>query len=188
MRSVTDPLDAALSRATNTSVIWSMRAWIVMEPPGGWKSVSAQPRSPRNVPTGNNTSSCSPSRMRTRAAIAATGTAPSPGPVASATAHASWKQSFSPAATPSLSRYSVGTSLSERPVARTNLSRQFCLSRVCPPLSVLPPSRRGSRSKTSSGRTRKHTCVLQTIVLIPIGAASKEHGPHLKLKNDWLSA
>ena len=24
-----------------------------------------------------------------------------------------------------------------------------------------------------------------TIVVIPIGAACKEHGPHLKLKNDW---
>ena len=28
----------------------------------------------------------------------------------------------------------------------------------------------------------------ETIVVIPIGAASKEHGPHLKLKNDWLLA
>jgi len=28
----------------------------------------------------------------------------------------------------------------------------------------------------------------QTIVVIPIGAESKEHGPHLKLKNDWLIA
>ena len=27
-----------------------------------------------------------------------------------------------------------------------------------------------------------------TIIVIPIGAASKEHGPHLKLKNDWLLA
>jgi creatinine amidohydrolase len=27
-----------------------------------------------------------------------------------------------------------------------------------------------------------------TIVIIPIGAASKEHGPHLRLKNDWLLA
>jgi creatinine amidohydrolase len=26
------------------------------------------------------------------------------------------------------------------------------------------------------------------IVVIPIGAASKEHGPHLQLKNDWLLA
>ena len=26
------------------------------------------------------------------------------------------------------------------------------------------------------------------IVVIPIGAAAKEHGPHLKLKNDWLLA
>jgi creatinine amidohydrolase len=27
-----------------------------------------------------------------------------------------------------------------------------------------------------------------TIIVIPIGAESKEHGPHLKLKNDWLIA
>ncbi len=28
----------------------------------------------------------------------------------------------------------------------------------------------------------------ETVVVIPLGAASKEHGPHLKLKNDWLMA
>jgi creatinine amidohydrolase len=28
----------------------------------------------------------------------------------------------------------------------------------------------------------------ETIVLIPLGAQSKEHGPHLKLANDWLMA
>jgi creatinine amidohydrolase len=27
-----------------------------------------------------------------------------------------------------------------------------------------------------------------SVVVIPLGAASKEHGPHLKLKNDWLIA
>jgi len=27
-----------------------------------------------------------------------------------------------------------------------------------------------------------------TVIVIPIGAESKEHGPHLKLKNDWLLA
>lgn len=27
-----------------------------------------------------------------------------------------------------------------------------------------------------------------TVVVIPLGAAAKEHGPHLKLKNDWLIA
>jgi creatinine amidohydrolase len=26
----------------------------------------------------------------------------------------------------------------------------------------------------------------KTVVVIPVGAASKEHGPHLKLKNDWI--
>lgn len=28
----------------------------------------------------------------------------------------------------------------------------------------------------------------ETIVVIPLGAAAKEHGPHLKLNNDWLIA
>lgn len=28
----------------------------------------------------------------------------------------------------------------------------------------------------------------ETIVVLPLGAASKEHGPHLRLKNDWLMA
>lgn len=28
----------------------------------------------------------------------------------------------------------------------------------------------------------------ETIVVIPLGAQAKEHGPHLKLKNDWLIA
>jgi creatinine amidohydrolase len=28
----------------------------------------------------------------------------------------------------------------------------------------------------------------ETVVVIPLGAASKEHGPHLKLKNDWILA
>jgi creatinine amidohydrolase len=28
----------------------------------------------------------------------------------------------------------------------------------------------------------------ETVIVLPIGAACKEHGPHLKLKNDWLLA
>jgi creatinine amidohydrolase len=28
----------------------------------------------------------------------------------------------------------------------------------------------------------------ETVVVIPLGAQAKEHGPHLKLKNDWLTA
>jgi creatinine amidohydrolase len=28
----------------------------------------------------------------------------------------------------------------------------------------------------------------KTVVVIPLGAAAKEHGPHMKLKNDWLIA
>src|ERR1700731_4867960 len=29
---------------------------------------------------------------------------------------------------------------------------------------------------------------IDTVIVIPIGAVCKEHGPHLKLKNDWLLA
>src|SRR5882672_8073711 len=28
----------------------------------------------------------------------------------------------------------------------------------------------------------------QTVVVVPLGAAAKEHGPHLRLKNDWVLA
>src|ERR1700746_2354271 len=28
----------------------------------------------------------------------------------------------------------------------------------------------------------------EAVVVIPLGAEAKEHGPHLKLKNDWLMA
>ena len=28
----------------------------------------------------------------------------------------------------------------------------------------------------------------ETVIVIPLGAAAKEHGPHLRLKNDWLIA
>jgi len=28
----------------------------------------------------------------------------------------------------------------------------------------------------------------KTVIVLPLGAAAKEHGPHLKLKNDWLIA
>lgn len=55
---------------------------------------------------------------------------------------------------------------------------------------------------TVSGQTRTRGVLLEdltwveaekilnpdTVVVIPLGAAAKEHGPHLKLKNDWLIA
>jgi creatinine amidohydrolase len=57
-------------------------------------------------------------------------------------------------------------------------------------------------SLTVTGQTRTRGVLLEdltwveaekilnpdTVVVIPLGAAAKEHGPHLKLKNDWLIA
>jgi creatinine amidohydrolase len=34
----------------------------------------------------------------------------------------------------------------------------------------------------------EHLLTPNTIVVIPLGAAAKEHGPHLPLKNDWMLA
>ncbi len=34
----------------------------------------------------------------------------------------------------------------------------------------------------------EHRLTADTVVVLPLGAASKEHGPHLLLKNDWLIA
>jgi creatinine amidohydrolase len=57
-------------------------------------------------------------------------------------------------------------------------------------------------SVTATGQTKSKGILLEnltwveaekvldekTVVVIPLGAAAKEHGPHLKLKNDWLIA
>ena len=57
-------------------------------------------------------------------------------------------------------------------------------------------------SVTAAGQTKSKGILLEnltwveaekvldekTVVVIPLGAAAKEHGPHLKLKNDWLIA
>src|SRR5690348_2420095 len=34
----------------------------------------------------------------------------------------------------------------------------------------------------------ERTLTAQTVVVLPLGAAAKEHGPHLKLKNDFILA
>src|SRR5260370_314942 len=34
----------------------------------------------------------------------------------------------------------------------------------------------------------EHALTPQTVIVLPLGAASKEHGPHLKLKNDFILA
>ena len=60
----------------------------------------------------------------------------------------------------------------------------------------------GTLAITTSGQTKLKGILLEdltwleaekvlnenTVVVLPLGAAAKEHGPHLKLKNDWLMA
>src|SRR5262249_54806522 len=88
---------------------------------------------------------------------------------------------------------------------RSRRSGAGCASRVPavrPPLALLALATLPS-CRTVLGETRSPRGVLledltwveaekvltrETVVVIPIGAAAKEHGPHLLLKNDWILA
>jgi creatinine amidohydrolase len=50
------------------------------------------------------------------------------------------------------------------------------------------PTGKGILLEDLTWREAEQALRSDTIVVIPIGAGSKEHGPHLKLKNDWLLA
>ncbi len=47
---------------------------------------------------------------------------------------------------------------------------------------------RGIRLDTLTWQQAEDVLTPETVVVIPLGAASKEHGPHLQLNNDWLIA
>ena len=51
-----------------------------------------------------------------------------------------------------------------------------------------PPKTMGHRLENMTWQQAKTALTKDTVVVIPIGAASKEHGPHLKLNNDKLIA
>lgn len=51
-----------------------------------------------------------------------------------------------------------------------------------------PPPQKGQRLDTLTWQEAEPVLTPETIVLIPLGAASKEHGPHLKLRNDLTLA
>ena len=51
-----------------------------------------------------------------------------------------------------------------------------------------PPEPRGTRLEDLTWLEAERLLTPETVVVIPIGAAAKEHGPHLKLKNDLLLA
>src|SRR3954471_7709914 len=50
----------------------------------------------------------------------------------------------------------------------------------------MPPS--GLRLQDLTWLDAESALRADTVVVIPLGAASKEHGPHLRLDNDWLLA
>jgi creatinine amidohydrolase len=51
-----------------------------------------------------------------------------------------------------------------------------------------PKTERGSRLEDVPWTDAKKLLTPDAVVVIPLGAASKEHGPHLKLKNDFILA
>ena len=77
-----------------------------------------------------------------------------------------------------------------------SLLRTTCAVLATMTLAFLPlRAQRGPTAKAGSVRieTLPWTDVVRlldtsTVVMIPLGAQSKEHGPHLPLNNDWLLA
>lgn len=50
------------------------------------------------------------------------------------------------------------------------------------------PPRRGILLENLTWQEAERVLSPSTVVVIPLGAAAKEHGPHLKLSNDWIMA
>jgi creatinine amidohydrolase len=55
-------------------------------------------------------------------------------------------------------------------------------------LSAQAPARRGILLENLTWVEAEKVLTPSTLVVIPLGAAAKEHGPHLRLNNDWLMA
>jgi creatinine amidohydrolase len=60
----------------------------------------------------------------------------------------------------------------------------FASASALPLAQTAPASDQGSRLEDLSWTDAKRVLTPDTVVVIPLGAASKEHGPHLKLRND----
>ncbi len=61
-------------------------------------------------------------------------------------------------------------------------------ARVASEAQASPPSARGVLLEELTWVEAEKALTADTVVVIPLGAASKEHGPHLKLKNDLILA
>jgi creatinine amidohydrolase len=57
-----------------------------------------------------------------------------------------------------------------------------------PPDANVPAPPKGHMLWDLTWQQAEDVLTRDTVVVIPLGAASKEHGPHLPLKNDWLLA
>src|SRR5262249_20710228 len=68
-------------------------------------------------------------------------------------------------------------------------SRRWRRWLICVPLAVTSFAQTNSvRLEDLTWKEAVQFLTPQTVVMIPLGAASKEHGPHLKLSNDLLIA
>ena len=59
---------------------------------------------------------------------------------------------------------------------------------LTPGLAISQPKTNGILLEDLTWLEAEKVLTKETVVVIPLGAAAKEHGPHLKLKNDWLMA
>src|SRR5687767_13076105 len=57
-----------------------------------------------------------------------------------------------------------------------------------PPRTPTPSARRGTLLADLTWLEAERTLTRDAIVVLPLGAAAKEHGPHLRLDNDFVLA
>ncbi len=64
----------------------------------------------------------------------------------------------------------------------------FCTLLLAPVSAMAQTASKGILLEDLTWIEAEKVLTADTVVVIPLGAESKEHGPHLKLKNDWLIA
>ena len=64
------------------------------------------------------------------------------------------------------------------------LAASLALAATISPFQAQPPAARGQRLEDVTWRDAEQLLTSDAVVVVPLGAGSKEHGPHLKLGND----
>jgi creatinine amidohydrolase len=77
--------------------------------------------------------------------------------------------------------------LAETIIMRSAIQRSVCCVVFLSAFQLLAGSK-GTLLENLTWIEAEKVLTADTVVVIPLGAESKEHGPHLKLKNDWLIA